>query len=73
MITDLTDYVQASINESTASRYMIARSSGVSQAVISRFMAGKQTITLSTATRLLVAVDGLVGKPRIPRGRGSVL
>jgi plasmid maintenance system antidote protein VapI len=47
-----TEFLRAAIRVDGRPVHRIAREAGVSQAVVSRFMAGKRGITLSTADRL---------------------
>jgi transcriptional regulator with XRE-family HTH domain len=69
----LTQQVRRAIAESGLSRYGIAKASGIDQAALSRFMAGKTGLTLAS----LDALAGVLrleivqlGKPApIPKGR----
>jgi transcriptional regulator with XRE-family HTH domain len=48
----LTSDIRRAIETSRISRYEIARRSGVTQASLSRFMAGKTSLTLDTIEKL---------------------
>jgi len=48
----LTDQVRRAIEKSGVSRYRISQESGVDQAALSRFMAGKTGLTLASLDRL---------------------
>ena len=59
---DIEAQLQQAILRSGMTRYRLAQLSGVSEAVLSRFVAGKRTVTLTTAARL-AGVLGLELKP----------
>jgi transcriptional regulator with XRE-family HTH domain len=50
--TPLTDELKRAIRESGLSRYEISKRTGVNEAVLSRFMAGKVNVNLATADAL---------------------
>ena len=50
--TTLSDKVRRAILDSGLSRYRIAHVAGVEQAALSRFMAGKTNLTLTTVDRM---------------------
>lgn len=56
MATTLTDALRAVIRESGISLYKLHQSSGVSPAVLSRFLRGQRTITVAVAERILTAL-----------------
>jgi transcriptional regulator with XRE-family HTH domain len=60
---NLAAIIRAAITSSQHSRYHLSNISGVSQGVLSRFMAGKRDLTLETASRLCEAL-GLVLRPQ---------
>jgi transcriptional regulator with XRE-family HTH domain len=60
----LSDQLRALIDAAGPSVYELARDAGVDRSVLSRFLAGKRTITLETADRLAKAL-----KLRLVEGR----
>jgi plasmid maintenance system antidote protein VapI len=48
----LSDALRAAIDQADLSAYELAQAAGVDRSVLSRFRAGKRTITLETADRL---------------------
>ena len=50
--TSLSDQLRERIAAADPSAYELARDAGVDRSVLSRFLAGKRTITLETADRL---------------------
>lgn len=60
--------LRQAILKAKLSRYALAKATGVSQAVLSRFVSGQRTLTLETAAKLAVAL-GLELKPRTKSGR----
>jgi plasmid maintenance system antidote protein VapI len=48
----LSDQLRELITAAASSTYELARDAGVDRSVLSRFLAGKRTITLETADRL---------------------
>jgi transcriptional regulator with XRE-family HTH domain len=48
----LSDDIRAAIGKAGLSPFELARASGVDRSVLSRFLAGKRTITLETADKL---------------------
>ena len=65
----ITEAVRRAIEESGLSRYAIAKASGVTQAALSRFVAGKRGLTTDTLDRLadVLGLEIVVRK----RGRGK--
>ena len=51
-VPSLSDEIRAAIDKADLSAYELARAAGVNRSVLSRFQAGKRTITLETADRL---------------------
>ena len=51
-VTSLSEEIRAAIGKADLSPYELARASGVDRSVLSRFVAGKRTITLETADKL---------------------
>ena len=64
----LADALRAAIDDSEFSRYQLAQMSGVTQGVLSRFMAGTRDLKLETASRLAVAL-GMHLLPKAPAKR----
>jgi len=66
----LNDKVRRAVDASGMSRYAICKASGVKQAAMSRFMAGKRGITLTTLDALadVLGLDLVVRKPPGKRG-----
>lgn len=54
---NLVDDLRAAIESSELSRYEIAKRAGVSESVLSLFMAGKRSMTLDTAAKLTNVLD----------------
>ncbi len=52
LMSDLVETMKFAIANSDKSRYELARESGVSEAVLSRFVNGERGITLETASKL---------------------
>ena len=52
----LADRIRAAMLASGLTRYQLSQQTGVAQAVLSRFAAGKRDLTLSTASRLVPAL-----------------
>jgi plasmid maintenance system antidote protein VapI len=52
----LSDQLRERITAAGPSVYELARAAGVDRSVLSRFLAGKRTITLETADRLAVVL-----------------
>ena len=48
----LAEQLRAAIRESGVSRYGLAKQTGLSYAVVHRFVAGERDITLATATKI---------------------
>lgn len=71
--TSVTDQVRRAILTSGMSRYAICKASGVEQAALSRFMAGKTSLTLTTLDRMadVLGLDLVVRKPKRKRGPKS--
>ena len=63
---DLADDVRTAIRESGLSRYEIAKKTGVSQSVLSRFMSGETGMTLATLERIapLLGLEIVIRKRR---------
>lgn len=61
----LNDKVRRAVDASGMSRYAICKTSGVEQAAMSRFMAGKRGLTLTTLDALadVLGLDLVVHKP----------
>ena len=55
-VPSLSDDIHAAIAKADLSPYELARASGVHRSVLSRFVAGKRTITLETADKLAEAL-----------------
>ena len=51
-VPTLSDDIRAAIGKADLSPYELAQASGVNRSVLSRFVAGKRTITLETADKL---------------------
>ena len=66
---DLAEQLRAAITKSGLSGNQLARVAGVPQSVVSRFLQGKRTITVETASRLAVAL-GLELRPITKRQKG---
>lgn len=66
----LSDQVRREVDRSWMSRYRIAKSLGVSEATLSRFMAGKHGLLTSTLDRLadLLGLHIMVKHPKRKRG-----
>lgn len=60
----LSEQLRRAIRADGASLYALAEETGVSRSVLSRFVAGKRTITIETADRLAAAL-----KLRLVAGR----
>jgi transcriptional regulator with XRE-family HTH domain len=60
----LSDQLRALIQDARPSLYELAREAGVDRSVLSRFLAGRRTITLETADRLAAVL-----KLRLSAGR----
>lgn len=56
MNTPMTDALRKAITDSGLTPYALSKASGVSQAVLSRWLSGKRGITLDTADRLAAAL-----------------
>ena len=71
--TSLSDQVHRAILTSGLTRYRISQESGVEQAALSRFMAGKTSLTLTTLDRMadVLGLDLVVRKPKRKRGPKS--
>jgi transcriptional regulator with XRE-family HTH domain len=54
---DIEQQLRQAIEESPLSQYELAKVSGVNKGILSRFVRGERTITLSTAARLAEALD----------------
>lgn len=67
--TDLGEQLRGAFAKSGLTRNALARQSGVSYAVVHRFIGGERDVTLATASRLC-KVLGLVLRPAAPRPRG---
>jgi transcriptional regulator with XRE-family HTH domain len=52
----LADRIRAAMVASGLTRYQLSQQTGVAQAVLGRFAAGKRDLTLSTASRLVPAL-----------------
>ena len=67
----LTGQVRRAIADSGLSRYAISKASGVDQAALSRFMAGKVGLTLTSLDALadVLNLRIVVGKPKRQKGR----
>jgi transcriptional regulator with XRE-family HTH domain len=57
----IVDELRQAIQQSGQSQYALAKSVGVDQSVISRFMAGQRDVTLATAAKLAVSGGQEVG------------
>ncbi|MDA1052112.1 MAG: helix-turn-helix transcriptional regulator [Planctomycetota bacterium] len=57
----LSETLKRAIRDSDQSEYQIAKSSGVSQIVISRFLSGERDIRMATADRLAIALGLKLG------------
>lgn len=57
----LSETLKRAIRDSDQSEYQIAKSSGVAQIVISRFLSGERDIRMATADRLAVALGLKLG------------
>ena len=55
-VTSLSEQLRERIAAAGLSVYELARDAGVDRSVLSRFLAGKRTITLETADRLAVVL-----------------
>ena len=64
----LADALRAAIDDSEFTRYQLSQMSGVTQGVLSRFMAGTRDLKLETASRLAVAL-GMHLLPKAPAKR----
>jgi hypothetical protein len=64
MSETFSELVRRAIAESGETRYAISLKTGVDQAALSRFMAGKSSLNLGTIDKL---VDGLGIKVKLPR------
>ena len=70
IMQDWENKLRQAIKRSGLSMYELDRQSGVSAAQISRFMAGKRSLLLSTAQKI-GAVVGLELKPQKRRGKNG--
>ena len=61
----LSDELRAAIDKADLSAYELAQAAGVDRSVLSRFLAGKRSITLETADRLAEVLE----LPSSPGGR----
>jgi len=66
---DIAEQLRQAILQADVSRYALSGISGVAQAVLSRFVNGKRTITLDTAAKLAAAL-GLRLVEDAERGKG---
>jgi predicted transcriptional regulator len=64
--TYLENQIRQAIEESGLSQYALAKCAGVSQGVLSRFIAGKRNLTLATASKIVLALE-LELRPARPR------
>ena len=71
--TRLSDQVRAAIRDSGLSRYAICKAAGIDQAAMSRFMAGKTNLTLTSVDALAVVLGLEIVQrgplPEIPKGK----
>ena len=54
---DIEDQLRRAIEESPVTQYKLAKISGIDKGILSRFIRGERTITLTTAARLAEALD----------------
>lgn len=54
---DIIDVLKSSIRKSGKTHYRLAKESGVSAAIIDRFMSGKRDINVATASKLTAVLD----------------
>jgi len=54
---DIEDQLRRAIVESPITQYKLAQVSGIDKGILSRFIRGERTITLTTAARLAEALD----------------
>ncbi len=54
--TSIPDLLRDTINRSDKSRYVLARETGISAGVLSRFVNGERSITIDTADKLCHAL-----------------
>ena len=54
---DIEDQLRRAIVESPVTQYKLAQVSGIDKGILSRFIRGERTITLTTAARLAEALD----------------
>lgn len=54
---DIEDQLRRAIVESPITQYRLAQVSGIDKGILSRFLRGERTITLTTAARLAEVLD----------------
>jgi len=72
MVVILSDQVRKAIKGCGLTRYAIAKESGVSEGMLSRFMAGQTDMTLRTLDRIarLIGVTLKVSRPKRTKKKG---
>lgn len=63
----LADRIRAAMLASGLTRYQLSQQTGVAQAVLGRFAAGKRDLTLATASRLVPALGLELGATKTKR------
>ena len=71
--TRFSDQIRQAVEASGQSRYRICKDTGIDQAVLSRFMAGKVGLSMATLDALadVLNLRIVVGKPKAPRKAGG--